>query len=158
MPFDDGAGSPAAQKHTAGKLRLILADDHDLVREGLRRIIENQDDMEVIGEARDGIEAVRLVNERRPDILLVDVSMPGMSGVDVTRTLRTSVPETRAIAVTRHRESRYLTALLDAGACGYVLKQSPSSELLRAIRSVAAGIAYVDAALRPKESPVVSPG
>src|SRR5262245_1216163 len=157
MPVDGGPGSPSPHGNTSQKLRLVLADDHDLVREGLRRIIENQDDMEVIGEARDGMEAVRLVTERRPDILLVDVSMPAMSGVDVTRTLRTSVPDTQAIAVTRHRESRYVTALLDAGACGYVLKQRPSSELLLAIRSVAAGTTYIYAALRPNESSA-SPG
>ena len=145
----------ASQRASSDKtLRLVLADDHDLVREGLRGVIDNQDDMEVIGEAADGRTAVRLVVEMRPAILLTDLSMPDMDGVEVTRAVRVESPEAQVIGVTRHRETQFLRAMLDAGALGYVLKQSPSSELLRAIRSVAAGTMYIDPALAQGDEPV----
>ena len=144
------------QASHGNKLRLVLADDHDLVREGLRRIIDNQDDMEVIGEAADGRAAVRLVAEMRPAILLVDVSMPGMDGMDVTRAVRAASPDAQVVGVTRQRDTHFLNAMLDAGAAGYVLKQSPSSELLQAIRSVAVGTAYIDSALPQRASAIPS--
>jgi DNA-binding NarL/FixJ family response regulator len=129
------------------KLRFVLADDHTLVREGLRRLIDDQDDMEVVGEAKNGTEAVRLVAELRPSILLVDLSMPDMTGVEVTRAVRAATPGTQVIGVTRDRSSQSVAAMFAAGAAGYVLKQSASADLLRAIRTVATGTHFIDATL-----------
>jgi DNA-binding NarL/FixJ family response regulator len=130
------------------KLRVLLADDHALVREGLRRVIDDQADMEVIGEAGDGTAAVALAQELAPDVALVDVSMPGLDGTEVTRIITDTCPGVRVIALTRHKDGSFVERLLDAGAAGYVLKQSPSSELTRAIRAVAAGERYIDTSIR----------
>jgi len=133
------------------KLRVVVVDDHDLIREGLKHVLAHEDDMEVVGEGRNGEEAIRVVHTLRPTILLVDVSMPGMSGVEVTRVIRRACPTVRVIGVTRHRENGFVTAMLEAGAAGYVLKQSPSDELTRAVRSVAAGEQYLDRSLTGAE-------
>lgn len=103
--------------------------------------------MEAVGEAQNGEEGARVAEELQPSIVLVDVSMPGMSGVELTRAIRKKHPAMKVIGVTRHRESGFVRAMLDAGATGYILKQSPSHELIRAVRSVAAGNQYVDTAL-----------
>jgi DNA-binding NarL/FixJ family response regulator len=139
--------NPRPEPSPANKVRIVLADDHQLVLAGLRGIIDNQDDMQVVAETTNGNDAVRLVVELRPAILLVDVSMPGMTGVDVTRAVRAAAPEARVIGVTRHRESKFVAAMFAAGAAGYVLKQSPSAELLRAIRMVTGGTDFIDSAL-----------
>ena len=142
------------QRSAPPKLGIVLADDHALVREGLKRLIEDQDDLEVVGEAKNGTEAVRLVAELRPSILLVDLSMPDLSGVEVTRAVRAGTPGTRVIGVTRHRDALSVAAMFAAGAAGYVLKQSSSGELLRAIRTVAAGTDFIDATLpQPDQQP-----
>ena len=130
------------------KLRVVVVDDHDLVREGLKRVINDEDDMETVGEARNGEEAIRVVGALLPAIVLVDVSMPGMSGMDVTRAIRAASPGVHVIGVTRHRERGFVNAMLGAGALGYVLKQSPSAELIRAVRSVAVGREYLDRELK----------
>lgn len=134
---------------TRKKLALLLADDHVLVREGLKRLIDDQPDMEVIAEAADGHFAVRLAEERRPDVAVVDVSMPGLDGTQVTRLITTRVAGVKVIALTRHDDASFVRRLLDAGAMGYVLKQSASTELTCAIRSVASGERYIDSSIRP---------
>jgi DNA-binding NarL/FixJ family response regulator len=146
--------SPSAEH----KLRLVLADDHALVREGLRRLLDEQDDMEVVGEANNGGEAVRLVTDFRPAILIVDLSMPDLTGVEVTRAVRAATPATQVIAVTRHRDAQAVAAMFVAGAAGYVLKQSPSGELLRAIRTVAAGGRFIDASLQTDKGDAATTG
>ena len=114
--------------------------------------------METVGEARNGEEAIREVHALQPAIVLVDVSMPGMSGVEVTRVIRSGYPAVKVIGVTRHREPGFVSAMLEAGATGYVLKQSPSDELIRAVRSVAAGARYLDRALTRAEGASASAG
>jgi two-component system, NarL family, response regulator NreC len=130
------------------RLKLLLAEDHVLVRDGLKRLINDQADMEVIAEAEDGVQALRLARDFMPDVALVDVSMPGLDGVEVTRIITASCPHVRVIALTRHHDGSFVRRLLDAGAAGYVLKQSSSTELTRAIRAVAAGQRYVDSGIR----------
>jgi DNA-binding NarL/FixJ family response regulator len=126
------------------KLRIFLADDHAVVREGLKRLVESQTDMEVIGEAQDGREAIQKAVELRPDIMVIDVSMPELNGAQATRQLKQSFPKLAVLALTVHEDKSYLRELLEAGASGYVLKRTAADELIHAIRAVAAGGVYVD--------------
>ena len=129
-------------------LKLLLAEDHVLVREGLKRLIDDQPDMKVIAEAEDGLRAVRMAQDLMPDVALVDVSMPGLDGTQVTQMITASCPAVKVIALTRHDDASFVRRLLEAGAAGYVRKQSASTELTRAIRAVAAGERYIDSAIR----------
>jgi DNA-binding NarL/FixJ family response regulator len=129
------------------RLRILLADDHVTVRHGLKLLVESQDDMEVVAEASDGAVAVQLAMECRPDIIVMDVSMPGMNGLVATQTLRRMLPSAAIVTLTRHGDDAYLQELLRAGASAYVLKQSPPTELLQAIRATGAGGQYVDSSL-----------
>ena len=126
------------------KLRILIAEDHETVREGLRLIINQQDDMEVCGEAGDGRAAVKMAQELNPDIVVVDVTMPVLNGLKATRKLKETRPHVKILTLTRHSDDGYLQELLRAGASGYVLKQSSSTELLRGIRAIARGGNYLD--------------
>ena len=128
-------------------LRILVADDHAIVRQGLRLLIDNQPDMEVIGEAADGKAALDLAVAVKPDIVVMDVSMPGMSGLIATRSLKQQQPTIRIVALTRHEDDTYLEELLRGGASAYVLKQSAPADFLKAIRAVAAGGIYLDPAM-----------
>lgn len=128
-------------------LRIVLADDHAIVRQGLRLLIDSQPEMTVIGEAADGNAVLEQARALKPDLVLMDISMPGMNGLVATRLLKQLQPGVVIIALTRHDEETHLEELLRAGASGYVLKQSPPPELLRAIRAVAAGGLYLDPAM-----------
>lgn len=132
------------------KLRILIAEDHETVREGIRLIIESQDDMEVVGEAGDGREAIRLAEELKPDLVLMDVSMPGLNGLLATAKLKRIMPDVKILTLTRHTDEAYLQELLQAGVSGYVLKQSASIEMLRAVRAVARGDNYLDPAITGK--------
>jgi DNA-binding NarL/FixJ family response regulator len=132
-------------------IRILIADDHLLVRDGLKRLIEDQPGMEVIGEAVNGPEALQLAQELLPAIAIVDVSMPGMDGVALTHCLQECCPAVRVLALTRHDDAAFVRTMMEAGASGYVLKQSASAELIRAIHSVSGGIAYVDPSVRSME-------
>ncbi|HEX8773671.1 MAG TPA: response regulator transcription factor [Pyrinomonadaceae bacterium] len=129
------------------KLRILLAEDHETVREGLRLIVNAQSDMEVVGEAGDGRSAVASAQELLPDIVVMDVSMPQLNGLKATEKLKQVCPQVKVLTLTRHTDYGYLQQLLRAGASGYVLKQSPPTELLHAIRAVAAGGKYLDPAV-----------
>jgi DNA-binding NarL/FixJ family response regulator len=131
----------------ARPLRILLADDHAIVRQGLRLLIDGQPDMTVIGEAADGDAAVAQAQALQPDVVLMDISMPGTSGLAATRTLKQRQPGLVVLVLTRHEEDTYLQQLLRAGASGYVLKQSPPPQLLQAIRAVASGGIYLDPAI-----------
>lgn len=131
-------------------LRILIAEDHQTVREGLKLILSGEKDMEVIGEAGGGREAIDLAERLRPDVVLMDVSMPELNGLVATAKLRRILPEIRILAVTRHNDAAYLTELLEAGVSGYVLKQSPSRELVNAVRAVARGDCYLDSSLTGK--------
>ena len=130
------------------KLRILIVDDHPLVREGLKRLINDQPDMLVAGEAGDGHEALRFAKESLPDVALVDIWMPGLDGARVTQMITDACPQVKVLALTRHDDGGFVRKLLEAGATGYVLKQSALSELTRAVRAVAAGHQFVDASIR----------
>lgn len=129
--------------HTA-RIRVLLADDHAAVREALAGLVDSQPDMQVIAQAGTGDEAVARARAARPDVAVLDVSMPAMSGLEVTTMLRDLMPSTRILMLTRHGEYHLVQELLRAGASGYVLKQSSSEELLQAIRVVARGGSFLD--------------
>jgi len=132
---------------TPVRLRVLLADDHVTVRHGLKLLIDGQPDMIVVAEASEGGEAVRLAQQLKPDVVVMDISMPGVNGLAATRTLREVRPGAAIVTLTRHGDDAYLQELLRAGASGYVLKQSAPTELLQAIRAVAAGGQYLDSTL-----------
>lgn len=129
------------------KLRVLLADDHPVVRGGLKTLIDSQPDMEVVGEAYDGEGAVRTARDLRPDVVVMDVSMPGVGGGEATARLRSEAPEVKVLALTAHEDRGYLHLLLQAGAAGYVLKRAAADDLVRAVRAVAAGETYIDPAV-----------
>jgi len=128
-------------------IRLMLVDDHDLVRTGLRSFLEKQPGMEVVGEARDGTEALRLVPEIRPDIVLMDITMPQMDGLEATKRIKATCPEALVLTLTVHEDKQYFMQMLAAGASGYLTKQAAPDELVAAIRAVAAGNVYLQPAL-----------
>ena len=125
------------------KVRIVLADDHTILREGLRALLTADDEIVVVGEAQDGREAVRCVERLEPDLLLMDLSMPRMSGMDAIREIKKRYPDTRIIALTVHKTEEYLLTTLQAGADGYVLKDATHDELVMAIRTVMAGKSYL---------------
>jgi len=128
-------------------IRVALADDHELVRMGLRALIDREDDMEVVGEASSGAEAIHLVKRLGPDVLLLDIRMPGMDGLETLRRIQADpgVVDTRVIVVTTFEVDRYVFVALQSGAAGFILKDAAPDELARAVRVVAAG----DALLSP---------
>jgi len=132
------------------ELRIVLADDHAVVREGLKALINAHSGMTVVGEAADGRMACELVERVRPDVAVLDVSMPEMSGGQATERIRQSCPEVKVLALTVHEDRGYLRRLLAAGAAGYVLKRSAAEELIRAIQVVAGGGVYLDPSLAGK--------
>lgn len=128
-------------------VRVLLADDHEVVRTGLRSLIDVTPGMEVVGEARDGADACRRAAELRPDVVVMDVSMPVLDGVEATERLTADFPAVRVVALTMHEDRGHLARLLQTGAAGYVLKRAAANELVRAIEVVAAGGTYVDPVL-----------
>ena len=128
-------------------LRVLLADDHVVVREGLKRLIHEQPDIVVVGETGDGAATIQRVQELRPDVVVMDISMPGMNGLVATKKLKELCPDVVIVTLTRHADDAYLQELLRAGAAGYVLKQSAPNELIQAIRATAAGGHYLDSTL-----------
>jgi DNA-binding NarL/FixJ family response regulator len=129
------------------KLRVFLADDHMVVREGLKTLVNAQPDMHVVGEADNGDAAWRAACELAADVVVMDVSMPGMGGAEATGRLRGERPQVKVLALTVYEDKSYLRQMLDAGAAGYVLKRAVTDELVRAIRTVAAGGSYIDPTL-----------
>jgi DNA-binding NarL/FixJ family response regulator len=125
------------------KVKIVLAEDHTILREGLRALLTADPDFEIIGEAADGREAVRIVEKQIPDLILMDLSMPRMTGMDAIREIKKRYPQTKIIALTVHKTEEYLRTALQAGADGYVLKDATHDELLMAIESVLKGKTYL---------------
>ena len=129
------------------RCRVFLADDHGVVREGLKALISAHPDMEVVGEASDGETAVEKMKEFDPDVVVMDVSMPGMGGAQATELIKRENPRRQVLALTVHEERSYLRLLLEAGVSGFVLKRSAASEILNAIRTVFRGDVHLDQSL-----------
>ena len=125
------------------KVRIVLAEDHTILREGLRALLTADPDFEIIGEAADGREAVRFVEKQVPDLILMDLSMPRMTGMDAIREIKKRYPQTKIIALTVHKTEEYLRTTLQAGADGYVLKDATHEELMMAVESVLKGKTYL---------------
>lgn len=128
-------------------VRIVIADDHAVVRDGLRALVEAQPGLVVVGEAADGHAAWRQACALHPDVLLLDISFPGLGGAEVAERVAADCPAVRILALTMHEERGYVTRMLRAGAAGYVLKRTATAELVRAIRTVAEGGTYVDPSL-----------
>ncbi len=124
-------------------IRIIIADDHKIVREGLRALLEKQPDMQVLGEAENGRDTVAMVKELLPDIVLMDVSMSDMNGIEATRRITGEYPQVKVLALSMHSDRRFVMEMLKAGASGYLLKDNAFEELARAIRSVASNHTYL---------------
>jgi DNA-binding NarL/FixJ family response regulator len=133
----------------ADEITCLIVDDHEVVREGLRLSLSRAPQIRVVGEASDGASAVRMVERRRPQVVIMDVRMPGMDGLEATREITSKVPGTSVLIFTAYSERSLLGRGLDSGAKGYILKEAPHDALLRAIERVAAGEGYVDPALMP---------
>jgi DNA-binding NarL/FixJ family response regulator len=124
-------------------MNVLLVEDHALVRQGIRALLDEEPDITVVGEAGHGREALKLVEELRPDVVLMDLSLPGMGGVELTQHIRKRFPSTRVLVLSMHDSEEYVSRALRVGAAGYVLKQSTSTELVLAVRAVAAGSTFL---------------
>jgi len=132
------------------KIRILIADDHAVLREGMRNLLEREKDFEVVGEAGDGEEAVRLGSELEPDLVIMDIVMPKLSGIEATKLIKQASPSTAVLVLTAYNDIRYIIGLLEAGACGYLLKSARSNEIVGAIRAVRSGESVLDPAVTHK--------
>jgi two-component system, NarL family, response regulator LiaR len=132
------------------KIRIVVADDHSVVREGTRTLLERQPDMEVVGEAADGEEAIKVIEEKKPDVAILDISMPKLSGIEVTRRIKPRLPSLAILILSAYDNDEYIFALLEAGAAGYLLKDVPGSEIVEAVRSVHSGESVLHPAIARK--------
>jgi DNA-binding NarL/FixJ family response regulator len=128
-------------------IRIIIADDHKIIVDGLRSLLEKNSALKVVGQASDGLTAVRLAAEIAPDLVIMDISLPGLNGIDATRRILEANPRTKVIALSMHKDGRYIAEALKSGAAGYLLKESAFDELTAAIRTVMKGQAYLSASI-----------
>ena len=133
------------------EVKILLADDHAIVREGIRSLIEKESDMKVVGEAGEGTEVVLLARELKPDIIIMDVNMPGMDGIDTTRLITSELPNVKVVALSIYPKKSFIRGMLEAGASGYVLKNGAFNELVKAIKTVRTDEVY----LCPKSTSIV---
>ncbi|MDR5709761.1 MAG: response regulator transcription factor [Armatimonadota bacterium] len=125
------------------KIRVLIADDHGIVRDGIRMILSSQEDIEVVGEASTGREAVELARRMQPDVVLMDISMPDMNGIEATRRIREEMPSVQVLGLTMHEEENYVFQMLKAGGAGYVLKRAAAEDLVTAVRAAARGEVFL---------------
>lgn len=132
------------------RYRIILAEDHTILREGLRSLLASSQDLEIVGEAEDGREAVQLAEELKPDLILTDLSMPRMNGMEAIKEIKARSPDTKILVLTVHKNEEYILATLQAGANGYLLKESTHAELLIAVHHVLKGSRYISPGIADK--------
>jgi two-component system response regulator NreC len=125
------------------KIRVLIADDHTIFRSGLNLLLSSEVDLEVVGEAKDGTAAVEMAASLHPNVVLMDVGMPGLNGLDATRQIRARLPEVNVLVLTMHRSDEYFFQMLEAGAAGYILKGAETNELINAVRAVARGDVFL---------------
>lgn len=130
------------------KISILIADDHSIVRDGLKQVIASNSDMEIIGEAEDGLKALEMVKKHKPDVVLLDIGMPNLSGLEAISLIKDSEPKTQIVILTMHSNEKYVQQVLDSGALGYVLKASPSSDILEAIRSAKKGDYFLSSKIK----------
>jgi len=128
-------------------IKVLIADDHAIVRNGIRRMLEGQEDIQIVGEAADGQGAIQRVLETAPDVILLDISMPGMDGLDATKQLKTIDPNVRILILTMHAEEQYAPRLMRAGAMGYVTKHAAPEDLVKAIQVIHSGRRFISPTL-----------
>jgi len=131
----------------SARIRIVLADDHPIVLNGLRNLVEAESDLDLVGEASAGIEALKVIRDKRPDVAVVDISMPELNGIMLSRRVAEEMPSVRLLVLTLHEDRAYLRQALDAGVRGYVLKRGAAENLVQAIRAVVVGGLYVDPAI-----------
>jgi len=129
------------------RVRILLADDHTMVRQGLRKVLEERPEWEVVAEASDGREAVKLAEQHKPDVAIIDVAMPLLNGIETTRQIVRRVPATRVLVLSMHADEAYVTQILQAGATGYLLKDSADVDLMQAVGAVAIGKSFFSPAI-----------
>jgi len=139
-------------------IRVVLADDHTFVRKGIRDFLEEENDIQVLAEATTGAEAVTLTLQHQPDVAVLDIQMPEMTGIEAARQIKAKAPEVQVLVLTAYDDAPYIFAMLQAGASGYVLKNAPSEELIRAVRTVAAGGSALDPTITAKVMAQLSSG
>ena len=137
----------AAGELRMDKIRIMIADDHALLRAGLRSLLSEQEDMELVAEATDGVEAIEKAKEVQPDVLVLDITMPRKTGIDALGDIRRKCPKTRILVLTMHDDHAYLRSVLAAGGAGYLVKRAADTELLAAIRAIHQGRSYIDVGL-----------
>ncbi len=131
-------------------IRVVIADDHTVVRTGIRELLTDEPDIEVVGEARTGYEAIDIATALQPDVVVMDIAMPELTGVEATRQIRAAMPHIRILVLTAYEDDPYIYGLLDAGASSYILKSAESREIIRAVRATAAGQSIIDPAVAPR--------
>lgn len=131
-------------------IRVVIADDHNVVRTGIRELLGDEPDIEVVGEARTGYEAIDLALARTPDVIVMDINMPELSGVEATRQIRAAAPSVKILALTSYADDPYIYGLLDAGATSYILKTAEDHEIVRAVRATASGQSIIDPVVAPR--------
>jgi DNA-binding NarL/FixJ family response regulator len=144
------AASSQERESGVAMVKVLLADDHQIVRQGLRAILKTEPDFQLVGEAGDGLETVRLTEKLHPDVVVLDLMMPGLTGLEVTRQLSKRAPSTRIVILSMHSNVAYVVEAMRAGAMAYVLKESGAEELVQAIRAVVAGKRYFSSPLSEK--------
>lgn len=132
------------------RIKVMIADDHSVIREGLKKLLEEQEDIEVIGDASDGLMAVKKAKQLKPDVALLDIAMPQLSGLEAVRLIKEAVPETEVVLLSMHKKDAYVHQALSSGALGYVLKASPTTDVLDAIKSVHRGEYFLSSKINSK--------